>query len=141
MKNEKIKNYIIIGLSVLLIISSVGIFRSCNIYDDGNTDAGITRSIKSAIRTAIYIAEIHRELVRISDQFRIDIEQLRTENTGLEQIITDLRENNKRLGKYKSTLEQTIRDIVGASNGIANGIDRITEIIQAIQSGTEAKTN
>lgn len=137
--NEKIKNYIIICLGALLIIT--GIFATCNIHGDSGTTSGIRKSIERSISTACFIAESYSELVRISDQFGIDIEQLRTENTNLERTITELRENNKRLTEYKSTLEQTIRDIIDANNGIADGVDGIAEIIQRIRESAETEAD
>ena len=147
--NEKIKNYIIISLGALLLVS--GIFNTCNYNGGSISDREITRGLQSVtnrIRQSIDILYSIKgsitELVRERDNNRIIIEQLRTEVDGTEQLYTELQNNYQRLREQQRQNIETIRNIIRASDGIGNsitglgnGIDGIGDFIRAIQKPAE----
>lgn len=135
--NEKaIKNSCI---GILIVIICILLFRTCNLYSDSRTDAGIRNAIERSIRTAQYFVESFNGLIHESDRIRINNQQLRSENTELERTVTELSAVNSELRKYRDNLEETVNCIIGAGNGIADGIDGITKLIRAIQETAETQ--
>ena len=136
--DEKI-NYII--YAILIIVICILLFRTYQLSDYGGGDAGITRSIKQSIRTAQFIIDGFAELVRLNADLNADIQRLRARNTELENNYTALQAINRRLAEYIGSVEQAINSIREAGGGLINGVDRIAEIIRAVQNRAEPQTD
>jgi len=153
MKNDKIKNIIIIVLFSFCFIFTVNLFRYCDF--DGGADSRVTGSIQlltRQIRTALFILQnvntVYSELVNERNNYRFIAEQLRTEIERTERINTELQENYNRLRKYQSETIETIRNIIESSNGIGEELDGfgtdlngLERIIRAIQERAETEKN
>jgi len=125
--NDKV--YIII-IIVLLLVSSIFIFRSC-VPSDRSGFNGIRKHLSRVTSTAQYITRLNQESINELRKLESDNNRLRAEINHLKTIIDGLTEELRKL--YQQFEDEIARssdaiDEIGRGiDGIENFIDRIRE--------------